>query len=133
MTKDVMRYSFYIDRDMQDNPCVEDQEDPVYGEWVKYDDVKHLLPPGELEALRIERYRLRSALGAIIGLFHDSDHEAKNIARRVLDSSAVEPLATVDAVADVLTDNFLCETDPYRVAREIIAIVRAAAEPKEPS
>lgn len=42
----------------------------------------------EIERLRKERYRLRSALGAIIGLFHDSDHEAKNIARRVLDSTA---------------------------------------------
>lgn len=45
-------------------------------------------PSGELEALRTERYRLRSGLGAIIGLFYDQDHEAKNIARRVLDSAA---------------------------------------------
>jgi hypothetical protein len=44
-------------------------------------------PTGELEALRKERYRLRSALGAIIGLFHDQEHEAKNIARRVLGST----------------------------------------------
>lgn len=45
----------------------------------------------EITRLKNERYRLRSALGYIVGLFHDSEHEAKAVAQRALADAAVEP------------------------------------------
>lgn len=45
----------------------------------------------EIARLKNERYRLRSALGYIVGLFHDSEHEAKTVAQRALASAAIEP------------------------------------------